>query len=105
MTSCVLYCGSYHIISSVAQWNTPEGEEPGKVHSQKVKVNYLPAEGQSLEEEDEAPHRTSMMSGIAPDDAVSRRASFLCQPPKPLLALVRHRQGAKGKAEHIWSSR
>jgi hypothetical protein len=50
-------------------WTTPEGEEPAKVHSQKVKVNYLPAEGQSLEEEDEVPHRTSMMSGIAPDDA------------------------------------
>jgi len=49
-------------------WNTPEGEEPGKVHSQKVKVNYLPQEGQPLEEEDELPHRTSMMSGIAPDD-------------------------------------
>ncbi|KAH9065273.1 VAMP-associated protein [Lactarius vividus] len=50
-------------------WNTPEGEEPGKVHSQKVKVNYLPPEGHPLEEEDELPHRTSMMSGIAPDDA------------------------------------
>jgi vesicle-associated membrane protein-associated protein A len=60
----------------ISQWTTPEGEEPAKVHSQKVKVNYLPAEGQSLEEEDEVPHRTSMMSGIAPDDAVSRRASL-----------------------------
>ncbi|KAF8271940.1 PapD-like protein [Lactarius quietus] len=50
-------------------WNTPEGEEPAKVHSQKVKVNYLPPEGQPLEEEDEVPRRTSMISGIAPDDA------------------------------------
>lgn len=57
------------------QWTTPEGEEPGKVHSQKVKVNYLPAEGQPLEEEDEIPQRTSMMSGIAPDDTVSKRDS------------------------------
>ena len=55
----------------MSQWNTPEGEEQGKVHSQKVKVNYLPPEGHPLEEEDELPHRSSMMSGIAPDDAVS----------------------------------
>ncbi|SRR6266702_1940675 len=64
----------------VSQWNTPEGEEPGKVHSQKVKVNYLPPEGHPLEEEDEFPHRTSMISGIAPDD-VSRRASLSRQCP------------------------
>ncbi|KAI0304278.1 VAMP-associated protein [Multifurca ochricompacta] len=50
-------------------WNIPEGEEPGKIHSQKVKVNYLPPEGHPLDEEDELPHRISMMSGIAPDDA------------------------------------
>jgi vesicle-associated membrane protein-associated protein A len=54
------------------QWNVSEGEETGKVHSQKVKVNYLPPEGHPLEEEDEFP-RTSMMTGIAPDD-VSIRA-------------------------------
>ncbi|KAI0270054.1 PapD-like protein [Gloeopeniophorella convolvens] len=47
-------------------WNLPEGENVSKVHSQKVKVNYLPPEGQPLEEEDE--HRTSIMSGVAPDD-------------------------------------
>jgi hypothetical protein len=51
-------------------WNTPEGEEPGKVHSQKVKVNYLPPEGHPLEEEDEFPRRESMMSGLAPEDQV-----------------------------------
>ena len=33
----------------------PDGEEIGKVHSQKVKVNYLPPEGHPLEEEDEFP--------------------------------------------------
>ena len=89
------------------QWNTPEGEEPGKVHSQKVKVNYLPPEGQPLEEEDEFPHRTSMMSGIAPDDAVSRRASSLSLSASNFLplALVRHRQRAQGKTEHIWAPR
>ncbi|KAI0276502.1 PapD-like protein [Russula aff. rugulosa BPL654] len=52
-------------------WTAPEGEEPGKVHSQKVKVNYLPPEGHPLEEEDEFPHRMSMMSGVAPDDTPS----------------------------------
>lgn len=54
------------------QWTTPEGEEPGKVHSQKVKVNYLPPEGHPLEEEDEFPQRMSMMSGVVPDDTVSK---------------------------------
>ncbi|KAI0061408.1 VAMP-associated protein [Artomyces pyxidatus] len=44
-------------------WNTPEGEEAGKVHSQKIKVNYLPPEGQAVEEEEELPHQTSIMSG------------------------------------------
>ncbi|KAH9991293.1 PapD-like protein [Russula vinacea] len=55
-------------------WTTPEGEEPGKIHSQKVKVNYLPPEGHPLDEEDEFPHRMSMMSGVtgvAADDAVT----------------------------------
>jgi vesicle-associated membrane protein-associated protein A len=58
-----------------SQWTTPEGEEPGKIHSQKVKVNYLPPEGHPLDEEDEFPHRMSMMSGVTgvvADDAVSR---------------------------------
>jgi vesicle-associated membrane protein-associated protein A len=58
-----------------SQWNVSEGEEQGKVHSQKVKVNYLPPDGQPpLEEEDELPHRTSMRSGMASDDAVSSPA-------------------------------
>lgn len=34
------------------------------MHSQKLKVNYLPAEGQALEEEEEVlPRQLSMMSG------------------------------------------
>jgi len=63
----------------ILQWTTSEGEEQGKVHSQKVKVNYLPQEGHPLEEEDELPHRTSMMSGMAPEDAVSTRVPLSCR--------------------------
>ena len=64
----------------MSQWTTPEGEESSKIHSQKVKVNYLPPEGHPLEEEDEFPHRMSMMSGVAPEDAVSRHPSIRCHP-------------------------
>jgi len=71
MTSCVVYCGSGQSPYFISQWTTPEGEESGKIHSQKVKVNYLPPEGHPLDEEDEFPTRMSMMSGVAPDDAVS----------------------------------
>ncbi|KAF9468507.1 PapD-like protein [Collybia nuda] len=35
-------------------WAMPEGSEEGKVHQQKLRVTYLPAEGQTLEEEDES---------------------------------------------------
>jgi len=34
-------------------WNTTDGGEEAKVHQQKLKVVYLPAEGQIVEEEDE----------------------------------------------------
>ncbi|KAI9464926.1 VAMP-associated protein [Lactarius psammicola] len=67
-------------------WNTPEGEEPGKVHSQKVKVNYLPPEGHPLEEEDELPHRISMMSGIAPDDTGGRPSTY--GPPGDQISVI-----------------
>jgi vesicle-associated membrane protein-associated protein A len=38
--------------SNLLQWNvTGDGED--RVHSQKLKVNFLPPEGQTVEEEDE----------------------------------------------------
>ncbi|KIM43402.1 hypothetical protein M413DRAFT_444230 [Hebeloma cylindrosporum] len=45
-------------------WASPEANEEGKVFQQKLRVTYLPAEGQTLEEEDEniPVGMTSMMS-------------------------------------------
>jgi hypothetical protein len=83
MTSWVLSCNPVFrmtLYAYMSQWTTPEGEEPGKVHSQKVKVNYLPPDGHPLDEEDEFPHRMSMMSGVAPEEAVSEHPSPSRQP-------------------------
>jgi hypothetical protein len=60
----------------MSQWTTPEGEEAGKVHSQKVKVNYLPPDGHPFDEEDEFTRRMSTTSGV---EAVSRHSSIICQ--------------------------
>ncbi|KAA1469879.1 VAMP-associated protein [Dentipellis sp. KUC8613] len=40
-------------------WNISEGDDPNKIHSQKIKVAYLPAEGTAVEEEEEAPANVS----------------------------------------------
>lgn len=102
MTSWVLSCNRIlYDFAYMSQWATPEGEEPGKVHSQKVKVNFLPPDGHPLDEEDEFPHRMSMMSGVAPEEAVSRHHSISCQPPTFSVALVRHREG---KTQYVWTS-
>jgi len=52
------------------QWASPEANDEGKVFQQKLRVTYLPAEGQPLEEEDEniPVGVTSMMSA---NDSVS----------------------------------
>ncbi|KAI0052703.1 VAMP-associated protein [Auriscalpium vulgare] len=44
-------------------WSVPETDDLTKVHSQKIKVSYLPPEGQAVEEEDELPNQSSIMSG------------------------------------------
>jgi len=44
-------------------WTTPEGEEPGKVHVQKVKVNYLPPEGHLPDEQDEFSNWITLQPG------------------------------------------
>jgi len=46
-------------------WNSPDAGEEGKVHQQKLRVMYLPAEGQTLVEEDEEAqtNMSSMMMG------------------------------------------
>ena len=37
------------------QWSATESSEEWKVYQQKLRVVYLPPEGQTLEEEDEGP--------------------------------------------------
>jgi hypothetical protein len=37
------------------QWSSSDSNEEGKVFQQKLRVTYLPAEGQALDEEDENP--------------------------------------------------
>ncbi|TFY74389.1 hypothetical protein EWM64_g9623 [Hericium alpestre] len=44
-------------------WNVQEGDELHKIHSQKIKVAYLPPEGVAVEEEDENAPNMSVMSG------------------------------------------
>ncbi|KAK7048421.1 MSP domain-containing protein [Favolaschia claudopus] len=44
-------------------WNNPDASDDGKVHQQKLRVVYLPAEGQTLVEEDEEAHNMSSMTG------------------------------------------
>ncbi|KAF5382597.1 hypothetical protein D9615_002909 [Tricholomella constricta] len=40
-------------------WTATDKDEEGKVHQQKLRVTYLPAEGQTLEEEEEPHHQPS----------------------------------------------
>jgi hypothetical protein len=86
MTSWVLSCNPVFrmtLYAYMSQWTTPEGEEPGKVHSQKVKVNYLPPDGHPLER---SCKRTSFPESSTSDLPV---------------AVVRHREG---KTQYVWTS-
>ncbi|KAJ6585059.1 PapD-like protein [Mycena capillaripes] len=60
-------------------WNSPDAGEEGKVHQQKLRVVYLPAEGQTLVEEDEEaqPNINAMMFGAGDlrSDAVRQHPS------------------------------
>jgi len=49
-------------------WNVTDGSEEAKVHQQKLRVVYMPAEGEVLEEEDEPPtvNQTSFLSSGDP---------------------------------------
>ncbi|TFK40834.1 PapD-like protein [Crucibulum laeve] len=49
-------------------WASPEANEEGKVHQQKLRVAYLPAEGQTLEEEDESVPQVNASVLHAPND-------------------------------------
>ncbi|KAF8073760.1 PapD-like protein [Lyophyllum atratum] len=50
-------------------WSATDGSEEAKVHQQKLKVTYLPAEGQTLEEEEEPQQQPNPSSFIHPNDS------------------------------------
>jgi vesicle-associated membrane protein-associated protein A len=52
---CMLFLSlaSHLFLSYCVQWGVSEGGDDTKVHQQKLKVTYLPQEGQTLHEEDE----------------------------------------------------
>jgi vesicle-associated membrane protein-associated protein A len=50
-------------------WSSPDTGEEGKVHQQKLRVVYLPAEGQTLVEEDEEAQINMSSMMIAPGDS------------------------------------
>ena len=58
------------------QWASPEANEDGKVFQQKLRVTYLPAEGQVLEEEEENP-QVGMTSVMTANDSVSLKLAFI----------------------------
>ena len=61
------------MLTSAFQWANTDSNEEGKVHQQKLRVTYLPAEGQTLEEEDENVGQTSILSQ---SDSVCSQNSF-----------------------------
>jgi vesicle-associated membrane protein-associated protein A len=45
-----------------SQWNVSEGEDANRIHSQKIKVVYLPPEGQAPDErEEEGAHQPAAL--------------------------------------------
>ena len=63
--ACLCVCA----LLILCQWNATDGGEEAKVHQQKLKVVYLPAEGQTLEEEDET--YANLPNVLGAGDAVS----------------------------------
>ena len=66
---CLLSLYITHAITFL-QWAAPEKSEESKVHQQKLRVTYLPPDGQTLEEEDENT-LVAQPSQMGPGDAVS----------------------------------
>ncbi|CAA7271333.1 unnamed protein product [Cyclocybe aegerita] len=54
-------------------WASPDANEEGKVFQQKLRVTYLPAEGQVLEEEEE--NQVGMTSTLTANDSISAPAT------------------------------
>ena len=67
MTPVVPATRSTNVCIDAWQWNV-EGEE---VHSQKIRVAYLPPEGQTVPEEDESHANMSSLLGVPGQDVSS----------------------------------
>ncbi|KAJ3516699.1 hypothetical protein NLJ89_g957 [Agrocybe chaxingu] len=68
-------------------WASPDANEEGKVFQQKLRVTYLPAEGQVLEEEEE--NQIGMTSTLTANDSVSEEQQRPFTPiPEPVEANV-----------------
>ncbi|KAF7365145.1 MSP domain-containing protein [Mycena venus] len=65
-------------------WSSPDTGEEGKVHQQKLRVVYLPAEGQTLVEEDEEAQTNMSSMMIAP-----RRLATFRYAPNPAASAPR----------------
>ena len=62
------------------KWATPEKTEESKVHQQKLRVTYLPPDGQTLEEEDETTVH-AQPSHMSTGDMVSLRCADCSSEP------------------------
>ncbi|KAI0036446.1 PapD-like protein [Vararia minispora EC-137] len=70
--------------SGLDVWSLPETDEVSKIHSQRIKVTYLPPEGVVEEEDEGVQHRASIMSA---DDAPQQRyATVKTQPAQSTIA-------------------
>jgi vesicle-associated membrane protein-associated protein A len=78
-------------------WSSPDAGEDGKVHQQKLRVVYLPAEGQTLVEEDEEGQATqsSMIVGDSRFDTVRQHPSANGEADT-----VRQHHSANGETAH-----
>ncbi len=66
---CISSVITHHLVNLFnSQWSSSDANEEGKVFQQKLRVTYLPAEGQPLDEEDEniQAGMTSMISDGEP---------------------------------------
>ncbi|KAG5352089.1 hypothetical protein C0989_003888 [Termitomyces sp. Mn162] len=66
-------------------WSSPDTSDEGKVHQHKLRVAFLPAEGQALEEEDEPqPHLfDNARQHIVTNGHAQRIPDFVEPPPQP----------------------
>jgi len=80
-------------------WNVTDSGEDTKVHQQKLKVVYLPAEGQILEEEDET--QVNQSSFLAGNEAQGNQSSFLAANDSSRYDTVRQVPTTNGHSDAI----